>query len=368
MKDALPILYKSGANGAKLFWKIHVERGKDETAPATIVREFGHVGGKSQVQREVIKEGKNIGRNNATTPYAQARSQAESDHRTQHERKGYGLTVAESAAVRAVSPMLAQTYGKKAVNWRKAMAQPKADGFRSLITLDASGNVAMRSREGKPILTMSHMHEALLHLLEPGDVLDGELYIHGVPFQKVASAIKKVGDLTPSVEFHCYDIIRPEPFHVRAVELQKRFAAAPTLHGVQAMQTVQVGSEEELMIAVASFIADGYEGGMLRTSDVDKYDAGKRSSSLLKVKNFEDAEFRVIDVREGKSTHAGMAIFVCQLPNSEEVFDVLSPGTHDEKRAYWTHWQDYIDRKLTVKFQGKSTDGIPRFPVAKAFA
>ncbi len=95
------------------------------------------------------------------------------------------------------------------------------------------------------------------------------------------------------------------------------------------------------------------------------YEAGKRSSSLLKVKLFADLDFPIVDVREGRGTHKGMAIFVCQTDKGHH-FEVTAPGTHEEKRAAWEGRDKLIGKLVTVKYQRWTTtaEPVPYIPTA----
>ncbi len=124
---------------------------------------------------------------------------------------------------------------------------------------------------------------------------------------------------------------------------------------------------EALNTFQAACVADGYEGAMLRHG-TGGYDAGKRSKYLLKVKNFKDAEFEVVEVREGRGTHKGMAIFLCKTDRGHK-FEVTAPGGHWEKQQYWLHREECVGAALTVKFFELSTGDapVPRFPVGLRF-
>ena len=51
-----------------------------------------------------------------------------------------------------------------------------------------------------------------------------------------------------------------------------------------------------------------------------------------------------------------------------EVKQILASfGNSFEGRQILKHLKKFIGKQLTVKYQGKSEDGIPRFPVGKGF-
>ena len=114
----------------------------------------------------------------------------------------------------------------------------------------------------------------------------------------------------------------------------------------------------------------GYEGTMLRFGS-DSYQHGKRSRTLLKLKEFQDEEFMITGVTEGKpyiiedgTLH--VPIYECATP-SGGTFTVTAPGNRYEKDELWEDRDNSIARYLTVKFHYYSADGIPQLPIALRF-
>ncbi len=109
-------------------------------------------------------------------------------------------------------------------------------------------------------------------------------------------------------------------------------------------------------------VADGYEGLMWRRRGA-KYQHGRRSPDLLKVKTWQDREFKIVDVQEGRGKFAGAAIFTCETdPPKNLRFNVTAPGDMEEKAKYLKRRGGW----LTVKFFELSDDGVPLFPVGLA--
>lgn len=363
-----PVLFKRTSGGQIQQWHTWVVPGADGVG--IIWTEYGLVGGKLQKIQEVIREGRNLGKKNATTPLQQAALEAEAAWTKQRDRKKYGTdpTGAESAAKRAAAPMLAHPYEKhaKKVQWgHQTFAQPKLDGFRCL-TRKEGGVVSMVSREGKPITTMAHIASILADIIPDGTCLDGELWTPDLTFQQVASAIKRQQDLSQVVQYHVYDTIEERQFESRLSVIHD-LVGAGVGNRVIPVETVQVDSEADLMEYQANCLKDGFEGAMLRWGE-NAYEAGKRSDSLLKVKTFRDEEFRVVAAVQGRGTHLGMAIFTCETAQGAK-FDVTAPGSHADKQNYWRTQDQWIGKHLTVKFF-EYTSGdlpVPRFPVAVRF-
>jgi hypothetical protein len=58
----------------------------------------------------------------------------------------------------------------------------------------------------------------------------------------------------------------------------------------------------------------------------------------------------------------GHAIFECVTETSER-FDVKMKGSMDKLKEIWENKDSYIGKTLTVMFQERTKNGIPRFPV-----
>lgn len=361
-------LLKQTADEGVQEWDVRVEARENGTAD--IVIHHGRQGGVKQVIRDNIAVGKNPGKKNATTPLQQAVKEAEARYKAQTQRHHYATNVADSAASRALAPMLAESFGDyvNIVDWQQAFVQPKLDGHRCLAR-NEGGEIRLYSRKGTLIETMGHIQEVLRNVLQPGETLDGELFVHGdITFQQIASAIrnsKKAGAVDPTrIQYHVYDAMLPGPFGSRYSSACERLRRLPR-DIIVPVKTLKVATPDEVMSLQAEFVADGYEGAMLRHG-LQAYQAGKRSRDLLKVKTFQDAEFGIASVTEGRGTHAGMAIFTCVVPTTNATFDVLAPGTHAQKRELYDQRDQLLGRKLTVKFQEwtTTTPPVPRFPVA----
>lgn len=368
-----PVLYKKSANEGTQVWEIWVT--KESRERGCIHVQFGLKGGKLQLSKEPIVAGKNIGKKNETTAYEQACSEAESRWEVKRTRKGYTTEEAESGLVRAISPMLALPYDKqsKKVDWATAFTQPKLDGFRLLAKFGKDGKVSLTSRENLPLEALTHIKSTIEALKTTiyGKVdtlvLDGEAYCHGMSLNEISSACKKKTDKTKNIKFNIYDCLMGDAnFMTRNLFVKDMVQAAESDH-VLAVETIKVRSEAELMHCQGTFIEAGYEGAMLRHSNAP-YEAGKRSSTLLKVKTFVDDEFEVIDFKMARGKYAGCPIYVCRTTDGNP-FDVLAHGTIEEKKAQGANARSFIGKMLTVKYFNytKTSEPVPFFPVAKGF-
>ena len=108
---------------------------------------------------------------------------------------------------------------------------------------------------------------------------------------------------------------------------------------------------------------NGYEGIMLRNADAI-YKLGQRSTDLLKVKEFIDEEFEIVDGYENKGGQQGQCSLICKTKNGT-TFNVKPEGTSEQREWYWNNLNNIIGRYLTVRFFSWTTskNPVPRFPI-----
>lgn len=376
--NRFPTLYKKTSTGAIQQWSIEANTWSHPGDPAwgVIKVRFGQVGGKIQESEEVIKEGKNAGRSNATTPEQQAHLEAEARWLKQR-KKGYVLAQSDAeedfvdvhVIEGGIPPMLAHSFAKHGDKIKyPAYVQPKLDGIRCIAVLE-DGKCTLWSRTRKPIRGVPHVQLALEKAF-PGCsmVLDGELYVHDYRdrFEEIVSIVRqdepKEGHEV--VEYHAYDVATPAkamlPFHVRNSELESIMGGLRCSCLVP-VPTIRVHDEGHLMVFFQEFLKEGYEGAIVRNAD-GKY-VNKRSYDLQKIKEFDDAEFPIVGVEEGRGKLAGHGIFVCAAGNGER-FSVKMSGSVEHLKRYLEDPSSWQGKKLTVQYQGLTgANGVPRFPV-----
>ncbi len=354
----LPTLYGHTTAAAIKVWNCRIE---DHGTESHIIITHGLEHGKQQETTRRVKEGKNIGRANATTSWTQAVAEAEA-FAAKKINKGYNSTKVAAATQQQQTrlPMLALKYEDRLhdIVW-PAFVQPKLNGVRCL--MERRGNeIIFHSRGNKQFSTLTHLKADALAVLKDGDILDGELYNHGeITFQKLVGLIKReIGDpakVTKFVRFWNYDRCEDVPFVRRASRLVE--------HGnIKRVPTYRVSDHAEMRQRHVEFMQNGYEGTMVRSGGTEPYRFQYRSSSLLKVKDFLDAEFEIIGANEGVGKSEGQATFICKMRNGV-TFDARCKGTDEQRREQWTNRQNYVGKMLTVKYQCLSDAGIPVFPV-----
>lgn len=329
------------------------------------------IDGKEVVRRDLITRGKNIGKSNETTPYEQAVSEATSRMNKKIDQ-GYrteiptDTTKASSNSMDLPKPMLAHPIEKVKNVTFPACFQPKLNGHRAIVT-KRDGKMLMYSRQGKPITSMDHILVYLDEVMNDGDFLDGELYVHGEMLQNIGSLIKRKQDGSENVEYWVYDTILDVPYSERYAWLQTKLSRVNRLSRVHLLSAVRVTSMEKAGELTEQAVCYGYEGGILRLDNAG-YEAGFRSRNLLKMKSFTDEEFMVIDIIRGKTRNVNdvwleMAILVCQTRDGNR-FEVTAHGDMYEKDRIWRERKNHIGRLVTVKYYETTAAGIPFHPIA----
>jgi DNA ligase-1 len=123
----------------------------------------------------------------------------------------------------------------------------------------------------------------------------------------------------------------------------------------QLHEHMQCSSLEHLRQELARVESLGGEGLMLRQPG-SRYEAG-RSSTLLKVKTFHDAEARVVEHLPGAGRHKGrLGALAVELPDGTS-FSV-GTGFSDAQREN----PPPVGSLITFRYQELSDRGVPRFP------
>lgn len=332
-----------------------------------VVQESGVIGTNNPVINRSACEAKNVGKSNATTPESQALIEAQAKL-AEKMRLGYFNSIEEAQEKGGkdfLLPMLAKDFKKevKKVSF-PCYVQPKLDGMRSL----GSEDDGFMSRTGKAIDTLGHI--VLADLEE--HVLDGELYAHGISFQENMKLIKKYRPhLTERVKYHVYDVVMDAPFNQRLATLQELVAKMNNPH-IEIVPTYFVQSKAEIDAFHQQFIAAGYEGTMVRHSE-EGYAVNKRSSQLLKYKDFLDEAYVVIDVVPSESRpEQGVVVCTKKMEQAGENvwvqnFNCGMKFSHSEREEILANKQNYIGKMAEVRFFEYTDGGIPRFPVCVGF-
>ncbi len=353
-------LFGLTSKGKTKVWQVSVIALEDGTA--AIDQEYGELGGKLQVNRKVVREGKNLGKTNETSPFTQACSEAQSKFTKKLEQEGYSEDKDNIRVPRL--PMLALKFNdrKKDIIY-PCYVQVKIDGCRCFCEKVSDTEILYTSRKGKAIKTLAHLTPSLLNMMTIGQIFDGEIYSSGMSLQQVMSAVKKQRPESLKLQLWLFDIADPTKGYE---ERYRKYLSLPNQPTIVKVPAYLVNSEEEIHEYHSKFIQDGFEGIMVKNCK-GGYKFKNRSKDLQKLKAFEDSEFEIIGSYDGEgTTHEGLITFLCKTSAGIE-FGCNPRGSHGTKKQMWQDREDYIGRFLTVRYQGYTDEGSLVFPVGVGF-
>lgn len=279
-----------------------------------------------------------------------------------------------------MKPLLAHVYEPRRITY-PCYVQPKLNGIRALYQ---SGNFQSRDQLPFPKGLLDHLAKPLLQSFAPEVILDGELYVHGWPLQRINAAVTPVRQQptedTLKVEYHVFD----------TVDFTKSFQCRSpwfTHDQIKPVATYFVDRVEMADEMYAQWVSEGYEGMMYRLGDcpytVPKMvssegsrwkvpttksrflsDKDNRCWHLLKRKDWQDDEFEYYASVEGIGKLQGTLGSLICLTKDRKHFNVGSGLTDSERQHYWQN--PPIGRLVKVKYLCLSTDGIPLNPTILA--
>src|SRR6185436_8834677 len=190
----------------------------------------------------------------------------------------------------------------------------------------------------------------------PDVPLDGELWIGRKKFQRTVSIVRRQdrSDHWKEVRYLVFDApAHDNPFEGRLAFVKKALGSG--LKYAEAHEHVLCKDVDSLRAELARVEKLGGEGLMLRKPG-SKYVAG-RSSTLLKVKSFRDAEAIVTGHQAGEGRHKGrMGALLVRLPDGTDF--AIGTGFSDSERSH----PPPIGATVTFRYQELSEAGVPRFP------
>ncbi|WYV99664.1 ATP-dependent DNA ligase [Pseudomonas phage vB_PpuM-Roomu-2] len=388
-------LYGLEKGGKYKVWHIHASDLGDHSE---LIISHGQEGGKLTTGKPDVFTAGNQGR----THYEQAVFEAQARIKKQLD-KNYRETKEELTDL-PVLAMLSKDHTKdgKAETVEKGVyTSDKLDGVRCLAKCTESG-IVLESRTGQPY-DVPHIVKELRQFMKPGDILDGELYVHGPSLQEITSAVKRVDseekrdklylkaaklqaaggekyekayadykeaqaihEIREALEFHVFDIaVMDTPFSER-YELLQNYAACNFLDGgciVEVKYRFAI-SIEELNKQLKDCIDRGFEGIMYRTQD-GMYESGKRSAGLWKYKLFFDEEFYICDVTVDKQGYAVFELLNNVGGTSANVFNCVL-GDYNWRQEAAKKKELYIGKWMTVQYQSRYKGTLlPQFPTGK---
>lgn len=296
-----------------------------------------------------------------------------------------------------MKPLLAHVYEPHRITY-PCYVQPKLNGIRALYQ---NGYFQSRDQLPFPKGLLAHLSNSLRTIFGPEVILDGELYVHGWPLQRINAAVTPVRQQptedTKLVTYNVFDVVDfTKTFEDRFSIAEKRLSYDER-NLVFLVDTRRGMGTEHTDACYKAFVDDGYEGMMYRLGDCpytvlkqtewkneDGFsfttqgavrnggmartrflsDKDNRCWHLLKRKDWQDDEFEWEFLDEGDGKLKGTLGSFCCKTKSGRAFSVGSGLTDAERSHYWAN--PPIGRLVKVKYLVLSSDGIPLNPTILA--
>lgn len=198
---------------------------------------------------------------------------------------------------------------------------------------------------------------AWFKLCMPPIHLDGELWIERKAFQRTVSIVRSqnAGELWRDVKYMVFDApAYGGPFEAR-LDVARQAVYGQGAEHLRVLYHFECQGIDHLRRKLAQVAILGGEGLMLRQPG-SHYETG-RSSTLLKVKQFQDAEARVIAHLPGSGRHKGrLGALLVELPSGIQ-FHVGTGFTDAQRNS-----PPPVGSTITFRYQELTDGGVPRFP------
>jgi DNA ligase-1 len=208
------------------------------------------------------------------------------------------------------------------------------------------------TRKGNPI----HAPDYFLAELPRDIVLDGELWIGHGKFEETISIVRSEtpDERWKQIHYMVFDAPQAKGTFEQRMEFLR--AAFPEPNGsVRVVAQERCRGATQLLAERDRVVRDGGEGLMLRQPG-SAYEAG-RSSTLLKVKPFDDAEATVIAHEPGRGKFAGKLGALRVRTDDGREFSIGTGLTDADRNS-----PPPLGTVITYRFQGLTAKGLPRFP------
>ena len=304
------------------------------------------------------------------------------------------------------------------------LLQQKFNGLR-IVSFKSPETIVLYSRTCHPYLGFQYLKDELLRIFRDAPIMtrellaeisdrseveisdkelaaydnaavyfDGEIYQHGKTLRYISGEARRETKSGDELQYHVFDCFFPAAIErgYNMVSFARQNYLDAALRGttnVIRVQNYSINSREEMNTLIKQFLADNYEGGIIRRPHREyKYSYNNyHSTNLLKIKLVFDDEFEVVGYIDGKGKNKGLVTWICRVPidkstdPNDRIFNVEPKDmTQDERSFIFKHLSDAVgdgqtrferDFKLlplTIEYRETSTKtGKPLMPKATVF-
>ena len=282
---------------------------------------------------------------------------------------------------------LANSYFKEKEGFLKGrtfILSTKLDGNR-LVIIKRNGIIEFYTRQGKLMEGLVEI-EANAKLLLDNMVYDGELIAENIDnlpsdelFRVTMTKARKDGIKTGLI-FNCFDMLPLEEFEkgkskegclTRKTKL-KELLDSLDLKYIVNVENLYVGDDESKIMKWLNWAkSNNLEGIMLQIADA-VYEC-KRTKTTLKIKKFQDADLKVLDIIEGTGKNVGkLGAITVQFEVEGKLYtcDCGSGFSDDERSLYYNNKALILGKIVTIGYfeisqNSKTKEYGLRFPTWK---
>jgi DNA ligase-1 len=379
-----PCLYKIDKRENLKIWHIYKVEINDTHIGATWYYKYGNKDGKIIKRHKYVRTGKNIGKKNETTAYEQAVLDGLSKFNNKIKKDGY-MTDPQLAEIssKQFSPMLVSKWKSvKNIPSFPLLIQNKLDGHRMFIKVEL--------KTKKIIIYKKNMDETKLfnqtirkdlekmfsekkNIGEKNLWLDGEVFnIENNNFNTLSSVLntdkydnlsKKQLKFLSNIKFYIFDLYSendPELTYIhRYHKIKDIIGNNKKYNYVKYLQAIKVKNNEKIEKKLREQTKKGYEGIVIKDPN-GKYGFGRSIKyGVYKYKLKEDDEGQIIKI-EQKEGNPGIVFTIKD--KFDVIFKITGNGSHNYQNKVLENKDNYINKKIRYKYDGKLEDGKPKFP------
>ena len=248
----------------------------------------------------------------------------------------------------------------------------KLDGVRCMMKFDKESNTIKTVSRGG-----GNYDASLQHILEDKDlirffkdypdvILDGEIYVHGLPLNVISglARLETFEEKCKVLEYWIFDIADAETdFSERlnfiVLKMEDYFEESKLIKVVEHKYL-------EGYLPIKKYhdkcVEEGFEGIVARNPN-KPYEFGKRTSSWVKLKEYQDDEFKIVGISEGLRDED--MCFVMETSDGK-TFNAKPMGSREVKYEYLKNKDYYMGLYGTVKYFSMGVNGVPTQPVFKS--
>ena len=260
-------------------------------------------------------------------------------------------------------------------------ASRKINGIRTLVYFDGK-EIHTASRGGA--INYDFVLDHIIHnpvLVDyftkyPDLIFDCETYKHGWTLNKISGICrtqKTAYDGEP-LELYVYDIVDVNKTFEERLQILNRIQQDLNLSfiperdwdendlKIQIVPHVLISGWDNMKKLHDEWVSEGWEGVVIRDPNIT-YKPGGRGNQMLKIKNYIDAEYKIIGLTEGLREED--MCFLMETPEGQQ-FNCKPMGDRAQKKWYREHIDELIGKMATIKYfeiSGKEGSQIPQQPI-----